>query len=137
MKLEIINESHSEVFDALVDGVRSFNREHLGPETSKPLATVARNNEGEIIGGVSGRTIYNNFLIEVVWVHSSARGTGLGKQLMEMALEQAKQRQCQCAQVDTLDFQAPVFYQKLGFEIAGEISGYGDGPARFFLAKVL
>lgn len=36
---------------------------------------------------------------------------------------------------DPLAFQAPDFYRKLGFEVAGTIDGIAGSPARFFLLK--
>ena len=135
MKIEVINEEDSIVFDALVDGVREFNIENMGPETSKPLSVVMRDEDDKLIGGVSGRTIYKNFLIGVVWVDKVARGTGLGRQLMELAEIEAKKRGCVVAQLDTLSFQAPLFYQKLGFEVVGSVPALPDSPERYFLLK--
>jgi ribosomal protein S18 acetylase RimI-like enzyme len=133
VKIDVINEEASELVDVLVSGVRQHNFDHMGVETSKPLSVVAHDENGKLLGGVSGRTIYKNFLINVVWVDKQARGTGLGRELMQLA--EAKERGCLLAQVDTLSFQAPVFYQKLGFEIVGQVPRIADIPERFFLMK--
>jgi ribosomal protein S18 acetylase RimI-like enzyme len=135
VKIDVINEEASELVDALVSGVRQHNFDHMGVETSKPLSVVAHDENGKLLGGVSGRTIYKNFLINVVWVDKQARGTGLGRELMQLAEVEAKERGCLLAQVDTLSFQAPVFYQKLGFEIVGKVPRIADIPERFFLMK--
>ncbi|ABE54664.1 GCN5-related N-acetyltransferase [Shewanella denitrificans OS217] len=135
MKIDIINEEATALVDTLVAGVRQYNVDNMGDETSKPLTVVAHDDEGKLLGGVSGRTIYKNFLINVVWVHEQARGTGLGRELMQLAEVAAKDRGCLLAQVDTLSFQAPVFYQKLGFEIVGRVPQIADIPERFFLMK--
>jgi GNAT superfamily N-acetyltransferase len=135
MKIDIINEEATALVDTLVAGVRQHNFDNMGDETSKPLTVVAHDEEGKLLGGVSGRTIYKNFLINVVWVHEEARGTGLGRELMQLAEIAAKDRGCLLAQVDTLSFQAPVFYQKLGFEIVGRVPQIADIPERFFLMK--
>ncbi|CAM3432986.1 GNAT family N-acetyltransferase [Shewanella pealeana] len=142
VKIDVIHEEAQSVFDTLVDdlvdGVRQHNFAHMGPETSKPLAVVAHddnNTSGKLIGGVAGRTIYDNFLINVLWVDEAARGSGLGRQLMQLAEIEAKSRGCTMAQVDTLSFQAPAFYQKLGFEIIGTVPSTDKSPARYFLLK--
>lgn len=135
MKIEVLNEKDELVFDTLVDGVRKYNARFMGDEESKPLSVIARDKDGELIGGVSGRTIYKQFLIEVVWIERETRGTGLGRRLMELAEVEAKKRGCVAAQVDTLSFQGPVFYGKLGFEIVGEISNFSDNHDRYFLIK--
>lgn len=135
MKVEVINDKSTVVFDELVDGVREHMFEHMGTETTQPLTVVARDEEGKIIGGVAGRTIFKNFLIDVLWVDAKTRGTGLGRQLMERSEAEAKKRGCVVAQVDTLEFQAPVFYQKVGFEIIGTVPGFPGSPERYFLMK--
>lgn len=135
MKIEVLHSEDRSVFDALVAGLRLHRNENMGDENTKPLSVVARDDAGNIIGGVTGRSIYKNFLIEVVWVDKAARGTGLGRQLMEQAEEQAKQRGCLVAQLDTLSFQAPQFYQKLGFEVVGTVPEFAGSPARYFMLK--
>ncbi|MPY22746.1 GNAT family N-acetyltransferase [Shewanella psychropiezotolerans] len=135
MKIEVINEEDSAVFDELVAGVREHKYENMGPEETLPLSVVARDEDNELIGGVSGQTIYRNFLIDVVWVDKKTRGTGLGRRLMELAEVEAKKRGCLTAQLDTLSYQAPVFYQKMGFEIVGTVPEFPGSPARYFMLK--
>jgi len=135
VKIEVLNHPDKLIFEKLVDGVRSYNFEHMGDETSSALSVISRDESGRIVGGVSGRTIYNQFLIEVAWVSQEFRRSGLGQSLMQRAEKEAKARGCLAAQVDTLSFQAPGFYQKLGFEIVGKVTGVENSPDRFFLAK--
>ncbi|WP_445945137.1 GNAT family N-acetyltransferase [Shewanella sp.] len=135
MDIKVINEEATELVDILVAGVRQHNFDNMGQETSKPLTVVAHDDNGKLLGGVSGRTIYKNFLINVVWVDKQTRRTGLGRELMQLAEVAAKERGCLLAQVDTLSFQAPLFYQQLGFEIVGQVPQIDDIPARFFLMK--
>lgn len=135
MFFEVSVKQDDHTLKTLVSGVRSHNFENAGAETSKPLSVVCRNNGGSLIGGVAGRTIYKQFLIDVLWVEQSARGAGLGRRLMEMAEIEAKERGCLAAQVDTLSFQAPEFYEKLGFETVGKVSGFPESPDRYFFLK--
>ena len=107
----------------------------MGNETSKPLTVVIRDQNDIIIAGLSGRTIYHKFLINVLWVNDKYRGQGLGFQLMEKAEQEAKHQGCKAAQVDTLEFQAPSFYQKCGFEIIGTAPGFKGCPEQHFLFK--
>ncbi len=135
MNFEVSGNDVPEVFEALVSGVRQHNFSNMGKEVSKPLSVVAKDGNGELIGGVSGRTIYNQLLIEVLWVDDGYRDQGLGRDLMARAESEARERGCLAAQVDTLSFQAPGFYQKLGFEVAGKIDGIPNSPDRYFLVK--
>ncbi|NMH64994.1 GNAT family N-acetyltransferase [Shewanella salipaludis] len=135
MSIEVLNEADPTVFNALIEGVRQHLHEQMGTETTQPLTLVARDRDGNLIGGVSGRTIYRNFLIEVAWVAKEQRNTGLGRKLMARAEAEARNRGCLVAQVDTLSVQAPGFYQKLGFATVGTVPGFEGSPARHFLLK--
>ncbi|CAJ1848992.1 Acetyltransferase [Aeromonas jandaei] len=135
MNIEIYNESQEEIFSVLVDNLRQFNFKRMGEERSQPLMVIIRNDNDEIVGGIAGRTIYHQLLIEVLWVHNDKRGQGLGIKLMEIAEHEAQKRGCIAAQVDTLSFQAPKFYEKMGFKIVGKVSGVKNSPDRYFLLK--
>ncbi|MCH7346857.1 MULTISPECIES: GNAT family N-acetyltransferase [Aeromonas] len=135
MNIEIYNQHQDEIFNVLVDNLRKFNFKMMGEERSQPLIIVIRDDSGEIVGGIAGRTIYHQLLIEVLWVHDDKRGQGLGIQLMEAAEREAQARGCIAAQVDTLSFQAPKFYEKMGFRIVGKVTEVKNSPDRYFLLK--
>jgi GNAT superfamily N-acetyltransferase len=61
-------------------------------------------------------------LIEAVRTASQCRGQGVGKQMMEFALDQARRRGCLLAQLttDKTRKDAHRFYQKLGFQSTHE-----------------
>lgn len=132
-----IEDETGEIQEELIENVRSFNDDILGRERSVPLAAVARDEEGNLVGGVSGRTFYRWLLIEVVWVHEDLRGAGLGARLMAMVEAEAIGRGCIGAQVDTVTFQAPGFYRKLGYETAGTVEGFPPGFDRHYFSKRL
>ena len=133
--IEVIEDRDDNLTRALIAGVREFNASVMGHADSKHLSVIARDPEGRLIAGVSGRTIYGHFLIEVVWVAESTRGVGLGTRLMNQAEQRARQRGCTGAQVDTASFQAPDFYEKLGFRIIGTVENFPAGHDRFFMRK--
>lgn len=135
MDIEIRHERDEACFNALAAGVREYNNHVMGEEVAKPLSVVARDQDGNLVAGVAGRTIYNHLLIEVVWVDKRQRGTGLGRSLMEQAEVEAKKRGCLSAEVDTLSFQAPGFYGKLGYEVVGKVAGIPKGHDRYFMLK--
>lgn len=132
-----VGEVDREVEDLLIEGVRRFNDGILGVERSRSLAALARDEHGDVVAGVSGRTLYGWFLIHVVWVREDLRGTGLGARLMAMAEAEAIRRGCTGAQVDTVTFQAPGFYSKLGYREVGTVEDFPPGYRRHFFAKQL
>jgi ribosomal protein S18 acetylase RimI-like enzyme len=61
----------------------------------------------------------------------------VGKKLMEVTHEYGKKHGCALATVTTMDFQAPDFYQKLGYKIDFSRGGYSKGASCIFMAKKL
>lgn len=135
MKFELFEENNQELINTLIQGVREHRNKAYSKENGIPLIVTVKDKSGKLVGGISGVTIYKNFLINVLWVDINQRGKGLGKELMQRAEQFVKDRECLVAQVDTLSFQAPEFYQKLGFKIKGIISGFEGSPERYFLLK--
>lgn len=135
MQIDLLQQVDDDLQNELIDKLRTYNHEYMGKETSQPMAAIARDSEGQLIGGVSGRSIYRQLLIEVVWVAKEHRGSGLGSRLMALCEQEAIKRGCLAAQLDTLSFQAPAFYAKQGFEVVGSVSGIPGSPDRYFMCK--
>ena len=86
--------------------------------------------EGQIIAGLSGHSWGGCCTIMLLWVDESVRGSGVGRALMHAAEEEALRRGCHQIVVSTHSFQAPRFYEKLGFRALAVIpnnpAGYED-----------
>ena len=54
---------------------------------------------------------------------------------MRAAEQEARDRGCSHAHCDTYDFQALPFYQKLGYQVFGQLEDYPAGHTRYFLQK--
>ena len=54
---------------------------------------------------------------------------------MKRAEELAVEQGCNTIYLDTFDFQAPGFYEKLGFKVFGTLQDYPTGHQRFYLVK--
>ena len=59
----------------------------------------------------------------MVWVREDRRGEGWGTRLMAAAEEEARERGCQRVAVSSFTFQAPAFYQQLGYVETGRTVG--------------
>ena len=51
--------------------------------------------------------------------------------------EEARQLGANSAYLDTFSFQAPEFYEELGYQSFGELGDFPDGKKRFFMRKAL
>jgi GNAT superfamily N-acetyltransferase len=88
---------------------------------------------GGLLGAMWGRCLH----IQILWVAESLRGRGHGRRLLEAAETLAAERGCLNAFLETFSFQAPLFYQKLGYEVFGEADDWPEGHTHYFLRKRL
>lgn len=100
-----------------------------------PLFLTLRDDENQIFGGLVARTWWQGLEIQYLWISEQERGKGKGKELMLKAEEVAKARGCQMAYVDTFNFQAKGFYEKLGYQAYGSMDGYLGKHTRYYLKK--
>ena len=119
------------------DGLAAFNRRMAGDEGYRPLAIFLRDTEGAVVGGLSGSTYWTWFSIDLLWIEEGLRGQGHGHRLLEEAEREAVRRGCLHANLDTLSFQAPGFYQRHGYTIFGELPDFPIGHSRIFMVKRL
>ena len=122
--------------EVLPNGLEAFNERrwpHHPPW--RPLAVFIRN-DGEVVAGLAGETYCGWLFIKYLWVSEDLRWRGVGRELMARAEARARDRGCHSAWVDTFSFQAPGFYQKLGYEEFGRLD-YPPDHQRHFLRKRL
>ncbi|MFD1704252.1 GNAT family N-acetyltransferase [Methylopila henanensis] len=122
--------------DAILRELIAFNDATVGPSGARPLAVLLRDPEtAGTVGGLWGRTSFDWLYVELLVVPERLRGAGFGRALLDRAEREARARGCAGIWLDTFDFQARGFYEKLGFEVFGSISGHPRGRERFFLRK--
>ena len=132
-------EDASALHKVVLEGIRGFNAALFANHPpGQDLAIAIHHPEThEPVGGLCGRTAGGWLAIELIFVPESFRGMGLATQLIAMAEEEAKRRGCHAAWLDTLNAKALTLYQRLGYEIFGELKDYPVGFSRFFLQKKL
>ena len=104
-----------------------------------PLHLYVLDQAGTVLGGLVGRThsIPSWLEISVIWIDERVRSQGLGRQLMERAEGEARQRGCCYARLATSNYQAPAFYQKLGYTPYGTLEHCPPGETVFYFWKSL
>lgn len=127
----------AETARAVVKGLVAYNAAQAGPSKWKRFAVSVRDDAGTIKGGVVGSTLWNWCFIELVWLDEALRGTGLGTDLMARAEAVAAKRGARHVYLDTFSFQGDGFYQKLGYEVYGELGDFPPGHRRIWLKKDL
>ena len=99
----------------------------------RPLAIFLRK-EGQIAAGLAGETYCGWLFVKYLWVSDELRGRGVGRELMARAEARARELGCHSAWLDTFSFQAPGFYEKLGYEEFGRLD-YPPGHHKHFPAQ--
>jgi GNAT superfamily N-acetyltransferase len=122
---------------AVARGLLLFNEARLGPANEQPVTLVVRDPEGEVVGGLLGTTRWNWLYVAKLWVAESERGSGIGSRLMRRAEEIARDRGCIGAVLDTFEFQARPFYERMGYALFGTLEGYPPGYRQYYLSKKL
>ena len=122
---------------ALRNELIAYNIATAAIDASRDIAVFLHDAQGSLMGGVVG-TIWGQCVeINYLWVHPSLRGNGYGSRLLQTLEQEARAQQCHSAILDTYSFQAPDFYQRLGYEVFGVIEGYPEGYQKLFLKKRL
>ena len=121
----------------VVRGLLAFNEARLGPSGEQPVKFVVRDSAGTVLGGILGHTRWSWLYIAKLWVDDRVRGQRLGTRLMAAAEDLAQSRGCTDVSLDTFDYQARPFYEKLGYELFGTLEGYPPGSRQYYLRKRL
>jgi len=101
------------------------------------LSCFARSPDGTVVGGAIGRTWGECCELRQLWVKEDFRRAGIGMALMARFEARAAQRGCRTFYLDTFSFQAPAFYQSLGYSVALEISGFTAAIVKYTMVKRL
>ena len=136
-RLELTSQPPPELVEQIWAGLRGFNLLHAVAPNHTPLVITLQDRQGVTAGGLEGGTSWNWLHVDALWLREDLRGLGYGSQLMLAAEAEAVRRGCNHAMVDTFDFQAPEFYQKLGYAVWGILEDYPGGHRRIYYQKDL
>ena len=122
---------------ALEDGLYSYNVQRTGRDDGRWLAIFVRDADRRVVAGLNGWTWAGWLKVNILWVREDIRRKGHGRDLLPAAEAEAKARGCTRATLDTYSFQAPAFYQRLGYEIVATVDGFPAGHKHYTLVKEL
>jgi GNAT superfamily N-acetyltransferase len=136
-KTTVEHEVPDSVRETIVGLVVAYNNSKAGPGNGRALFVVLRDQAAQVCGGLSGSTSRGWLFIDHLVVPEASRGHGIGRMLVALAEREAVQRGCHNAWLNTFEFQARGFYEKLGYTCFGELPDYPPGFSRFFMSKSL
>ena len=117
--------------------INAFNVAVTGYADGRLLCLAVRDDSGDLLAGLSGWTWGGCGYIELLWVRSDRRGSGLGARLLAAAEEEIARRGCGQVALSTHSFQAPGFYARFGYQECGRTPGYPRGHDDIHLVKRL
>jgi GNAT superfamily N-acetyltransferase len=116
-------------------GLRAFNVARIGEPAEEPVRIFLRDEHGQVVGGLLGHIRWRWLYVAKLWIDDAHRGAGHGVELMAAAESHARARDCLGAYLDTFEYQARPFYEKLGYALFGTLEGYPPGYRQYPLVK--
>lgn len=137
MRLTIEPDPAPEDVDAVNTGLRAFNVRHIGNPNEEHVHIFLRDGDDRVVGGLLGHIRWRWLYVAKLWVDDRVRGAGHGSALIAAAEQLARERGCIGVHLDTFEFQARPFYERLGYTVFGTLDGYPPGYRQFYLVKRL
>jgi GNAT superfamily N-acetyltransferase len=119
------------------DGLIDFNRAVIGDPAETQIGVFVRDTTGRVVGGLLGHLKWKWVYVAKLWLPDELRGHGVGTRVMRAVEEYARHQGCHGIYLDTFEYQALPFYEKLGYEQFGVLEGYPPGYRQFHLKKSL
>ena len=120
---------------AIREMLRDYNARFIGRPDWLPLVISALDSDDELVGGLVGQYGLGWLHVDMLAVSPERRRTGIGAQLLEQAEHWARQRGALGVYLDTIEFQALGFYERLGYRKFGEQADNPPGYVRYYLEK--
>jgi ribosomal protein S18 acetylase RimI-like enzyme len=135
--IELDVESAAAVRQEVLAGLRAHNRRYAAPPGFMSLTLSARDESGQLLGGLVAESGWEWLHIDLLWVEEAHRGRGIGRRLLQAAEDEARARGCRYVYLDTFDFQARSFYDRAGYTVFGIQKDYPPGHNRLYMLKAL
>jgi GNAT superfamily N-acetyltransferase len=121
---------------ALMAQLDRHNSDRTGwPADGNPYSILLRRPDGTVEGGVVGYVWYSWLVVELIYLPATLRGHDLGTRIMRDLESHAVGHGCTGIWLSTLSFQAPLFYERLGFTRFATLQDRPRGHATMFMAK--
>ena len=122
----------------IADGLRAYNTAQSGYDDYLPIAVFVTDPEtGKVLGGLYGSSSRGQLRVDRFFLPEELRRGRLGSRLLAMAEEEGRRRGCTRVTLNTMEIQAPGFYQKQGYEAAAVLECAPPGVTRYLMTKRL
>lgn len=138
--LETINsEPSAEDKKVIVDGMIAYHlsKGHIRREKDDHFSIIVKNQKRKTLGTIVVSFRWGAMHIETLWIDETVRNKGWGTKLMNLVEQEAIKRNCHLIYTDTYSWQAPQFYEKLGYRLYGKLDDFPKGCSLSYYAKEL
>ena len=129
--------SASELGTILFNGLVEEASLAKGMTPIHPFNIAIVDEDNIIVGGATGIVYYGCLYVDMLWVNKELRHQGWATKLMQEAEEIGREHHATFATVNTMDFEALPFYEKIGYTIEFTRTGYDKKSKMFMLRKSL
>lgn len=131
------------------EAVRPFIYETLGQHTTETRSAMpddyttfeysfSLHDGDKIVAGMTAKEQLGEMFIELLAVAKEYRKSGLGKRLLDVIEQKARERKCNHLLVTTYSYQGENYYPKFGFKEMGRIPDYPmQGVAKIYFIRLL
>ena len=131
------DEDDREIGDFIHEGFTRYGEQNEVELNYDSFCFAAKNREGKITGVITGRAYYNEVHIVDLIIGEAYRKSGLGSRLVRTVEEAYRGKGYDVVTLTTFGFQAPVFYQKLGYRVEFIRENSDPKLSKYFLSKEL
>ncbi|MFM7270240.1 MAG: GNAT family N-acetyltransferase [Actinomycetes bacterium] len=121
----------------LYERVREHNLAAADLPEARDLLALVRSEHGAVDGGIHGWCWGGTAEVDLLWVHESMRGRGMGGSLLAAFEAEARRHGCTQVVLETFAFGPVAFYARRGYTEVGRTEGYPTGHAHLVLRKRL
>lgn len=89
----------------------------------------------KLIGGAVGIIQFGWYFLEELWIDEKYRGENIGTMLIEKIEKYAKENNLLGVRMETWNFQAKGFYEKMGYKVYATFEDCPPGTIDYFLKK--
>ncbi|MDR2279031.1 MAG: GNAT family N-acetyltransferase [Vagococcus sp.] len=135
-----IYDATDEEEDYINEKLVHFNNTKVPFKQKHPFLVISRciKECDEIVGGITANIYCWNILyIDVMWVKEDFRNKGYASALLRDVEKSAVDKNCEISHLDTFDWQAKEFYEKMGYTIFGVLEDCPKGHKRYYMTKKL
>ena len=137
MNFRITKDGKQSDIDEIYEMLKSYNLSNREASENIPLGVYYEDESERKLAGLTGETFGNWLCVNFLFVAENLRNKGIGTKIVLSAEDEARKRNCKYVFVDTFSFQAPKFYEKLGYKEVFSLNEYPYTGKRHYYIKKL